>query len=127
MRKDAFSNVSAVQAIVPAVKSAAGDGVTIDRKGYDSLLFVINTGAVAGDGDFGVVVQDSDNGSAWDAASADDVLGSVPATLVASSAYRLSYIGPKRYARVNLTKAGGTSIALGAVAVKGLPHLAPVA
>jgi hypothetical protein len=127
MRKDAYSNVTARQAIVPAVKSNAGDGVTIDRKGFDSLLFVVNTGAIAGDGDFGVVVQDSDNGSAWDAAGAANVLGTTPGTLEASSAYRLSYIGGKRYVRVNVTKAGGTSIALGAVAVLGLPRMAPVA
>jgi hypothetical protein len=127
MRKDAYSNVSAVQAIVPAVKTAAGDGATIDRKGYEALLFVINTGAIAGDGDFSVVVQDSAAGSEWGAADASDILGAIPATLGASAAYRLSYIGSKRYVRLALTKEGGTSIALGAVAVLGLPHLAPVA
>lgn len=127
MRKDAYSNVAALPAIVPAVKTAAGDGITIDRQGFDALLFVINTGAVAGDGDFGAVVQESANGSDWSAADADDVLGTTPGTLAANSAYRLSYIGAKRYVRLALTKEGGTSIALGAVAVLGLPHMAPVA
>lgn len=127
MRKDAYSNVAALPAIVPAVKTAAGDGITIDRKGYDALLFVANSGAVAGDGDFGIKVQESADGSTWADAAADDVLGSTPATLAANSAYRLSYIGKQRYVRLALTKEGGTSLALGAVAVLGLPHLAPVA
>lgn len=127
MRNDAYSNVAAVQAIVPAVKTVAGDGVTIDRKGFGGILFVLNTGAVAGDGDFGAVVQESADGSTWAAADADDVLGAFPATLAASSAYRASYIGKHRYVRLSLSKEGGTSIAAGAVAVLTLPHLAPVA
>lgn len=127
MRNDAYSNVAAVPAIVPAVKTAAGDGTTVDRKGYGGVLFVLNTGAVAGDGDFGAKVQDSANGSDWVDADADDVLGVFPATLEANTAYRASYIGKRRYARLALTKEGGTSIAAGAVAVLTLPHMAPVA
>lgn len=128
MRNDAYSNVAAVQALVPAVKSAAGDGSTIDRKGYGGVLFVINTGAVAGDGDFGAKVQDSATGSGdWEDAGAEDVLGEFPATLEANSAYRVSYIGKRRYVRLALVKVDGTSIAAGAVAVLTLPHLAPVA
>lgn len=125
--KDAVSNVKAVPAIVPAVKSAAGDGSTIDVQGFGSLLFVVNTGAIAGDGDFGVKVQDSANGSDWADAAAVDVQGTVPATLAATSAYRVGYTGSKRYARLALTKEGGTSIALGAVAILGHPAVAPVA
>lgn len=128
MRKDSYSNVSAVQALVPAVKTVAGDGATIDMKGYSSLLFVLNTGAVAGDGDFGAKVQEAVTGSGdWADADASDVLGEIPATLAASSAYRVAYIGSKRYVRLALTKEGGTSIAAGAVAILGMPHHAPVA
>ena len=125
--KDMHSNIKAALAIAPAVKTAAADGTTVDLRGYNSVAFVVNTGAIAGDGDFGVVVQDSTNGSNWGAAAAADVLGTVPATLEADSAYRLSYVGSKRYVRVNVTKAGGTSLALGAVAILGNPHIAPVA
>ena len=125
--KDAVSNVKAVPAIVPAVKSAAGDGSTIDVQGFGSLLFVVNTGAIAGDGDFGVKVQESANGSDWADAAAVDVQGTIPATLAATSAYRVGYTGSKRYARLALTKEGGTSIALGAVAILGHPAVAPVA
>lgn len=125
--KDMHSNIKAVSAIVPAVKTDAADGTTVDLRGYNSVALVINTGAIAGDGDFGIVVQDSVNGSSWGAAAATDVLGTVPASLEADSAYHLSYVGSKRYVRVNITKGGGTSIALGAVAILGNPHIAPVA
>lgn len=127
MRKDAYSNVYAVSALEPAVKTAAGNGTAIDRQNYDALLFVVNTGAIAGDGDFGVKVQESADNSAWNDAAADDVIGTLPATLEATKAYRLSYIGSKRYARLAVTKGGGTSIALGAVAIQSLPRIAPVA
>ena len=125
--KDAISNVKAVPAIAPAVKTAAGDGTAIDVQGFGSLLFVINTGAIAGDGDFGVVVQDSANGSEWANVDDVDVQGAIPATLAATNAYRVGYTGSKRYVRLALTKAGGTSIALGAVAILGHPAVAPVA
>jgi hypothetical protein len=127
--RDLYSNIGAVQALAPAVKTAAGDGAAIDLKGYNSVAFVVNTGAVAGDGDFGVKVQHSDTSTPGDFtdAPADQVDTNAPATLAANSAYRLGYRGHKRYVRIALTKEGGTSVAAGAVAVLGNPADAPVA
>ncbi len=129
MKRDLYSNIGLAQAIVPAVKSAAGDGIAIDTKGYSSIAFIVNTGAIASDGDFGVAIQESDTttGGDFTAAGAEFVDSNAPATLAASSIYKLGYRGNKRYVRLQLTKAGGTSIALGAVAVLGHPHDAPVA
>ncbi|UOK70266.1 hypothetical protein [Ancylobacter polymorphus] len=126
--RDLVSNFGAVQAIAPAVQAAAADGITIDTLGYGSVGFVINTGAIVGSGDFGIKVQESDaSGSGFTDAAASAVQGTVPATLVAASTYKLGYSGFKRYVRLSLTKAGGTSIALGAVAVKGNAASRPVA
>lgn len=125
--KDSHSEVKTAQAIVPAVKTAAGDGTTIDTRGFASLLFVANTGAVAGDGDFGLAVQESANGTDWTVVAAGNLLGAFPATLEATKTYSVGYVGGKRYARVNVTKAGGTSIAAGVVAILGHPAIAPVA
>jgi len=125
--RDLVHNIAAVPAIAPAVQSAAADGAAIDLKGFGRVAFVISTGAIVGSGDFGLKVQESDDGAAFSDAAASAVLGSVPATLAAASAYRLGYVGFKRYCRVSLTKAGGTSIALGAVAVLADPASAPVA
>lgn len=129
--KDTYHDNKAVQALAPAVVSAAVAGSAVDLSGFDSALFVINTGAIVGAGDFGVKLQESD--TAMEADFADvapaDQLGTLPATLGANSAYRVGYIGSKRkgYVRAVVTKTGGTSIALGVVAVLGHPAIAPVA
>lgn len=129
--KDTFHDTKVVQAIAPAVKTANENGAAIDLYGFDSALFVINTGAIAGSGDFGLKLQEADTTASADFADVApaDVLGSLPATLAATSAYRLGYIGSKRkrYVRVVTTKASGTSIVVGVTAVLGHPHLAPVA
>jgi len=126
MRRDLFSNVAVAPAIVPAVKSASADGTTVDLAGYNRVGFAISTGAIAGDGDFGVSVEESSNGSDWATASADKVETDAPATLEANSAYRVNYRGPARYARLQLVKAGGTSIALSATAILGDPAVTPI-
>ncbi|MCA0257131.1 MAG: hypothetical protein LCH47_11115 [Proteobacteria bacterium] len=129
--KDTYHDNKAVQALAPAVVTASGAGAAIALAGFASALFAINTGAIVGAGDFSVKLQESDTtteGDFTDVAAADR-LGSLPATLAAGSTYKLGYIGSKRkkYVRLVVTKAGGTSIALSAVAVLGHPNFAPVA
>ncbi|MCS0494335.1 hypothetical protein NVS89_04440 [Ancylobacter sp. MQZ15Z-1] len=124
--RDLVSNIGVVLALAPAVQAAAADGLAIPLKGFDSLAFAINTGAIVEDGDFGVKVQESEDGLAFTDADASAVLGSVPATLAEASSYKLGYIGFKPFARLAVTKAGGTSIALGAVAIKGHARERPV-
>jgi hypothetical protein len=127
--KDTFHSLKAVQALAPAVATAAANGATVDLKGFGSALFAINTGAIAGDGDFGVKLQASDTTTSGDFTDVDtsDQLGTVPATLGASTAYRLGYIGSKRYVRIATTKEGGTSIAISAMAILGHAQMEPVA
>ncbi|MBN9241907.1 MAG: hypothetical protein J0I98_03855 [Mesorhizobium sp.] len=125
--RDLYSNIGVAAAIVPAVKSSAADGITVDTKGFSSVAFVVNTGAIVSDGDFGVAVFESDESSAnFGAADAAVVDSNAPATLVASSTYKVGYSGHKRYVRLQLTKAGGTSIACGAVAVLSDAQKRPV-
>jgi hypothetical protein len=126
--RDIINNFGAVQAIAPGVQASAADGIAVDTLGFGSVGFIINTGAIVGSGDFGIKVQESDaSGSGFTDAAASAVQGTVPATLVAASTYKVGYSGFKRYVRLSLTKAGGTSIALGAVAVKGNAASRPVA
>lgn len=123
--RDLYSNITAIPALAPAVQSAAGQGAAIDTLGAGKLAFVVTTGAA--DGNFGVKLQESDNGSTgWTDVAADQVDSTAPATLAADSAYRLGYRGWKRYVRLSLTKASGTSIAAGAVAVI-VPQTRPAA
>lgn len=127
--KDSFHSVVSRQAITPAVKAAAENGTTIDLQGLGSALFSINTGAIVSAGDFGVKLQESDTTTSGDFGdvAAGDMLGEIDATLEASTTYDIGYTGRKRYVRLAVTKAGGTSIALGAVAVLGNPAVAPIA
>lgn len=126
--RDLYSNIGVVPALVPAVKTVAGEGPAIDTHGFNRIAFAVTTGAIAGDGDFGVKVQESDlSGSGFADADASVVDTNAPATLDADSAYKLGYRGHKRYVRLALTKAGGTSIAAGAVAVLGDAQKRPVA
>lgn len=118
--RDLYSNIEAVQALAPAVQASATTGSAIDVKGANRIAIIVNTGAIASAGDFGVKLQESDtttSGDFTDVAAAQ-VQSDAPATLAAASAYRLGYLGFKRYIRVALTKAGGTSIVAGATAIR---------
>lgn len=126
--RDLAQNIGAVPALVPAVQSANANGLAVDTKGFNRVAFVVTTGAIASAGDFSAKLQESDaSGSGYADVAAGQFTTNAPATLAADSAYRLGYLGDKRYVRVVLTKAGGTSIAAGVVAILGDPQHAPVA
>lgn len=122
---DLKNNIAAVLALSPAVHSATkADAPIIDLQGAGSATVIVNTGAIAGSGDYTISLRhgDASDLSGDAAASGDDLLGAFPATLAADSSYAVGYRGGKRYVRVVITKNSGTSIAAGAVIVKG--HLA---
>ena len=127
--RDLYSNIAATLALAPAVQAAAATGATIDLQAARSVAFVVNTGAIVGDGDFGVTIQESDTTTSGDFANAAAAVidTDAPETLEAASSYRLGYRGFKRYVRLVLTKASGTSIAAGAVLIKGNAAEKPVA
>lgn len=127
---DLKNNIAAVLALSPAVYSATkADATIIDLQGAGSATVVINTGAIAGAGDYTISLRHGDAANlAGDAeASGDDLLGAFPATLEEDSSYAVGYRGGKRYVRVVITKNDGTSIAAGAVVVKGHLSLAGAA
>jgi hypothetical protein len=125
--KDAYNGQTVVSALAPAVQAATIKGGAIDLRGYGSALVIINSGAIAAAGDFGVKLQESDTTTDADFTdvAAADVIGALPASLTASTSFAQSYIGKRRYIRVVATKNGGTSIAAGAVAVLGHRSIAP--
>lgn len=118
--RDLFHNIDAAVALAPAVLTASVNGPAIDLKGSNRAAVLVTTGAIAGAGVFGVKLQESDTTEAGDFAdvAAEWVDSDAPAVLAADSAYRLGYRGHKRFLRLAATRAGGTSIALGAVAVR---------
>lgn len=117
--RDLTSNIRAIAAVAPAVQSASVNGTAIDLKDAGRVAFVLNTGAIVSAGDFSAKIQESDTTTSGDFADVGEALfdSDAPATLEATSTYKLGYRGFKRYVRLVLTKAGGTSIAAGAVAV----------
>lgn len=120
--RDLTSNILVVAALAPAVYAATkSDSGVIDLQGAGSVVLAINTGAIAGAGDFAISLQHGDAANLSDAetVAAADLIGTLPATLAAASVYQVGYRGAKRYVRAVITQNGGTSIAAGAVIVKG--------
>lgn len=126
-KRDLYNNISTVSAIVPAVQTATATGTGVDGRGFQSVTYVIHTGAIVASGNFTPKMQESDDNSAWSDVAAADLLGSFPAALSASTAIRVGYKGNKRYTRPVLTLNSGTSIAASAMAILGHAELAPVA
>jgi hypothetical protein len=126
--RDLANNIGAVQAVAPAVLSATNTSAAIDLLGFDSGAVVINTGAIVSAGDFTAKLQESDTTTSGDFADVDaeDLVGEFPASLSADSVVKIGYIGTKRYLRTVITKNGGTSIAAGAVVIKGHVLTRPV-
>lgn len=126
--KDLYSNIGVTVSVVPAVLTATTTGTGVDLAGFESAAVVINTGAIAGSGVFNVTLEESDaSGSGYTAVAASKVQGTLPTPLAASTVYKLGYLGAKRYIRPVLTLASGTSIAAGAVVIKGNARSKPVA
>jgi hypothetical protein len=126
--KDLYSNIGVSVTVVPAVLTATTTGTGVDLAGFESAAVVINTGAIAGAGVFNVTLEESDaSGSGYAAVPAAKIQGTLPTPLAASTAYKIGYLGAKRYVRPVLTLASGTSIVAGAVVVKGNARDKPVA
>jgi hypothetical protein len=127
--RDIANNVGVALALSPAVQSATIKGNAVDLLGFESAALVINTGAIASAGDFTAKMQESDTTTDGDFTDivAADLVGSLPASLEADSSYKQGYLGHKRFIRILVTKNSGTSIAAGAVVVKGNAHTRPVA
>lgn len=128
--KDTYSDFGIVSALVPQVLAATDTGANpIDLQGFNSALVIINTGAVAGAGDFTAKLQHSDTttGADFVDVTAADLLGAFPASLAQNLVYKVGYKGSRRYLRTVVTKNGGTSIAAGIVIARGHPYDAPVA
>lgn len=126
--RDLKDNLAAVTAIGPAVQAATVTGAALDLLGFNSATLLVSTGAIVGAGDFTMKLQDSDTTTSGDFAdvTSERLHGAFPASLAADSVVTVGYRGFKRYVRAVLTKNGGTSIAAGAVLLKGDALVRPV-
>lgn len=128
MLRDITQRIGPVQALAPAILVASATGPAIDTLGFESLGFVLTTGALVGAAAFSAKIQESDDTVDGDFTDvgASSLVGAFPTTLVASATTKVGYLGGKRYARLVLTYASGTSLAAGAVAILGDPKKSPV-
>lgn len=134
--RDLCKNVKVLPAINPAaiLTDGTSTGSTIDRAGYDSLVFAVQSGALT-DGTFTCSLWESDDSgmSGETEVSAGDVLGTVPsfagATAADDNAVKwFGYNGSKRYVRVKCVRAStATGGYLCASAILGHPQVAPTA
>jgi hypothetical protein len=127
---DLANNISPVSAFSPAVLAATTTGSALDMQGFGSGVMLITTGAIVGSGDFSAKLQESDtttSGDFTDIAAGNIYASNLVATLLADSTYKVGFRKLKRYVRVVLTRASGTSLAAGAILVRGDAMLAPTA
>lgn len=132
---DLHNRIHVARAISPVsvADNTAQVSQIIDRKGFESIEFVILTGSLAdADATFTVLVEDGDDSSLTDAAAVADaqLLGTeADASFLFSDdnkCFKIGYVGYKRYVRLTITPAANTSAALlAAVAVLGSPSNAP--
>jgi hypothetical protein len=127
--RDIANNIGVDQTLAPVDYTATTKGTAADLQGFNSAAVIVNTGAITSAGLYVVSVQESDTTTDGDFANvaATDLVGALPASLAATSVYKVGYVGGKRYIRAVITKTSGTSIVAGAVVVKGNAADKPVA
>jgi hypothetical protein len=134
--RDLHSNIKVSPGIDPGaiLTDGTSTSATIDTAGYDSLEWLIVSGALT-DGTFTATMYHGDASNMSDEAavtSTDHILGTVSSFVGATSAddsatKRFGYRGPKRYVRIKVVRAScSTGGYLCAVAIQGHPKSAPV-
>jgi hypothetical protein len=108
-----------IQAISSDTTTAGNE---IDTQGFESITFLQATGAYT-DGNYTLLIEDTDTAGSGYAAVADDFLiGTEAATVLSAvnAASRIGYVGKKRYVRASIVSDTVTTGATaGVIAVKG--------
>ena len=134
-----ISNKTSTVATQPAkVFTADADGTTVDLKGFQSAMVVVNSGiegdTLSGSVKFDFILEESDNDSDWSAVTSSTSVteGSVDSsgiflTLDANAetpqCSQIGYIGGSRYIRCKIDATGSHSngTPIGVVVVRGNP------
>tara|TARA_Y100000310_G_scaffold337945_1_gene426300 strand:+ start:125 stop:541 length:417 start_codon:yes stop_codon:yes gene_type:complete len=137
MARNLLKNIDSRVAIVPTDWTATTTGSTIDRSGFESIVFVVHAGAetlgVDASNYVTFTIDEGDESDLSDAATATDVdtvdswdkiLNAVGET---PGIYSVSYYGTKRYCRIVGTETGTTQVIYGATAHLGHATHGPAA
>lgn len=130
MRSDIKNHLDVAVSLAPASRTAAADGTGVDLANFDAAMVIINAGASGGTTpSFTFEVQDSDDNSTFAAVDSDYLDGTEPVVTGSNdeTVYTLGYHGIKRYLRVTIEAATGTSPTLvcSAVVVRGHGRVKP--
>jgi len=134
--RDLYNQLTIRRAISPGVAvtdNTAFVSQIIDRQGFDSLVFAINTGSLAdANATFTVLIEDGDAANLSDNAAVVDAELNGTEALAGfqfdddNETRKIGYIGNKRYVRMTITPAGNTGdIYLSAVAILSHASLQP--
>lgn len=125
--RDIVHNIGVVQSVAPADLAATTNGTAVDLLGFDSVAFVVTTGARTASGAFTLKLQESDDNSTFTDVEAGHYQAPISGNLPADSTVKVGYRGFKRYVRPVLTKGSGTSMFASVIAIKGNASERPVA
>ena len=135
--KDLFNNITVKRSISPVsvADTTPSVGEIIDRKGFQSVTYLIDIGSVAdADATFNVLLEEGDASNLSDAVAVADVnlLGT---EVLAGFQFdddnetrKLGYNGNKRYTRLTITPvANGLAALFSSVVLLGHPESSPTA
>lgn len=135
--KDNFNKIHPLRCISPVsvADTTAQVGQIIDKKGFESLTYVIATGSIAdADCTFTVLLEESNDSGMSGAVAVDDadLLGTEVLAAFQfdddNETRKLGYIGSKRYTRLTITPVANASAAvICAVAILDDPMISPTA
>ena len=107
------------------------NGNILDTKDFDAIQFYVTSGTLT-TGTFTVLIQEGDNSGLSDVANvadADLTTTEADASFAVSDddeVKRIGYIGNKRYVRLSIVSASTANGVIGAIAIKGYPHVGKV-
>lgn len=135
--QDLMNQITPKPVLAPAVGTDDTPlvGTIIDRQGYDSLTYAIQTGTLADAAATWMVLLEESDASDMSGAAAvadADLIGTEALASFTQAGdgkcLKLGYRGAMRYTRLTITPSGNAGNApISAMAILGHPHLAPTA
>lgn len=135
--RDLLNHIHPVPALVPGAAvtdNTAQVSAWVDRRGYESLTFLLITGVLSdADATFAVTIEHADADDKSDAAAvveADDLVGTLAKAGFSfnddGECRKVGYVGEKRYVRITVTPTANTgNLFLAIIAQLGHPLLQP--
>lgn len=127
--RDLLRKTLVTPSLYPAVRTnGTGTGSAVDLRGFDAAVISVSFGAWT-DGTHAPSVQQSVDGTTYNACATTDLDGTLSAisgTASSNTVQSVGYIGSQRYVRVLMATTGATTGALSSsIVTAGYPRNAP--